>query len=133
MQDRLLQHALKLADVSWPRVRTQTRQRLGRELAHLSAELVTETLDEVSREQREVYAPFSQRRYVNRKHAQAVVEVRPKPLLVCARFQRSMRGCDDANVGADRLVSTDAFERLLLEQAQQLRLEREWHVANLVE
>lgn len=44
-----------------------------------------------------------------------------------------MRRRHDPHVGVDRLVAADAFERLLLEHAQELRLERRRHVADLVE
>ena len=44
-----------------------------------------------------------------------------------------MRGGDQPHVGADRFVPAEAFERLLLEQAQDLRLRHQRHVADLVE
>ena len=44
-----------------------------------------------------------------------------------------MGGRDQPHVGPDRLVAADALEGLLLEQAQDLGLQGQRHVADLVE
>src|SRR6185295_5595746 len=48
-------------------------------------------------------------------------------------LERAVRRRDDPDVGPDRLRAPDALERLLLEYAQQLRLEVERQVADLVQ
>ena len=49
------------------------------------------------------------------------------------RLQVAVRGRDQPHVGPDRLVAADPLERLLLQQPQDLGLERQRHVADLVE
>ena len=44
-----------------------------------------------------------------------------------------MGGCNQSNVSANRLVSSNSLESLLLEQAQDLRLKRDGHVADFVQ
>src|SRR6185295_974982 len=44
-----------------------------------------------------------------------------------------VRGRDDANVDLDRLLRADALKRLLLQDAQNLGLRLQAHVADLVE
>src|SRR5262245_14321868 len=44
-----------------------------------------------------------------------------------------MRGRQHAHVAAQGLGSADALERLLLQQAQDLGLQLQWHIADLVE
>ena len=44
-----------------------------------------------------------------------------------------MGGRDQPHVGLDRLVAADALERLLLQDAQDLGLQRQRHVADFVE
>ena len=50
-----------------------------------------------------------------------------------AIFQVLVRGGDDAHVDLDRRLATDAIELALGQHAQQSRLQRQAHVADLVE
>ena len=62
-----------------------------------------------------------------------VVEVVAELLLLDAFLEVLVRRADDADIHLDRQVRADALELALLEDAQQLRLGRHGHLADLVE
>src|SRR6185436_15088668 len=62
-----------------------------------------------------------------------VVQVWPKFILGGAHPQIAVRRRDQPDIGADGLVPAEPLERLVLQQAQDLRLQRERHVTDLVE
>src|SRR5262249_16867279 len=62
-----------------------------------------------------------------------VVQVRPEFAFRGPPFQVTVRGRDQAYVGADGFVAADALESLILEQAQHLGLQSQRHVADLVQ
>ena len=76
----------------------------------------------------------AQRRQLDADHVQAVVEVLAE---AARRVTRSVeilvRRGDHAHVDADRRLAADAVELAFREHAQQPRLQRERHVADLVE
>ena len=73
------------------------------------------------------------RRRVDRQHVQPVIEIRAKTPGRDQRRQVGARGRDDPDVGAHDPVRADRLEFLVLQHAQQLALQRQRHVADLVE
>ena len=67
------------------------------------------------------------------KHIQAVEQVLAEQLGRHGLLEVLVRGRDDPHVDLDRLAAAHALDHLLLEHAQQLGLERQVHVADLVE
>src|SRR4051812_35071567 len=118
----LLQNALQLADVAGPRVGAQPLHRIRRDLADLAAELATESAHVVQREQRKVLATLAKRWQVDREHAEAIEQVEPEATIRDALLEVVMSRGDQADIGPDRLVTADAFERLFLEQPEHLGL-----------
>src|SRR5262249_26057000 len=94
---------------------------------------LTQLLDEVSGEQREVLLALAQRRQLDRHHLEAEVEVLAKLPLGDRRLQVAVRRRQQADVDLDWLVGADAVDLLVLQDTQQLRLQRQRHVANLVQ
>ena len=132
-QQRLLEHALQLADVARPGVAAQQVHRLGGDLADLPAQLPVEAPHVVADQHGQVVAALAQGRQVDREDAQAIVEVGAELPLRRRRLQVAVRGRDQPHVGLDRLVAADPLERLFLQHAQDLALRRQRHVADLVE
>ena len=98
--------------------------------AEVAVHLVDEELDQLG----DVAAPLAQRRHDDaarrsggRRDPRGSARARTAPLQVL------VGGGDDADVGADGLAAADAGELALLQDAQQLRLQVERHVADLVE
>ena len=78
-------------------------------------------------------APLAQRRHVDGHFADAEVQVLAEALLDDQRLQIPVGGADDAHVDRDLLASADALDDAVLQEAQQLGLQRQRHVADLVE
>src|SRR5213593_4399437 len=85
------------------------------------------------RENRDVLRTSAQRRDVDRHHAETIEQVTPKFAALHALLEVAIRRRDDPDVHLDRARATDALELLLLEHAQQLRLQIQSHLADLVE
>src|SRR5213079_3657527 len=81
----------------------------------------------------DVRPPLAERRYGDADDVQAEEEVLAEAPGAHRRLEVLVGGGDDAHVGADRLPAADARELALLEDAQELRLERERHVGDLVQ
>ncbi len=64
---------------------------------------------------------------------QAVVEIRPELFSFDGLFEVSVGRCDNANVDADWLGSSDSFELSILKRPQQLALDLKRKVAHLIE
>ena len=92
-----------------------------------------EAVDQVTHEQRNVAAPFAQRRQRDRKHVQAVVEIAPEAPAPHLLGQIAVGRRDDADVDVDRARTAEAFDLPFLEHAQQPRLQLERQLADLVE
>src|SRR5439155_7220445 len=84
-------------------------------------------------EQREVAGALAERRQRHREDAQAVIQVFAELSLAHRLLEVAVAGGDDPNVDPEVLGAADAFEGLLLQKAEELRLERRRHLADLVE
>ncbi len=60
-------------------------------------------------------------------------EILTKPSLADQRLEIPVRGDDDANVHWNWLITADALDFTFFQDAQQLGLHREGHVANFIE
>ena len=111
---RLLDHVLELADVAREVVLDELLDHALGEAGvrvHLPVVLVEEELDE----QRDVFAPLAQRRQMEARDVEAVVEVLAEALLCDRLRQIRVGGRDDADVDLDRLVLADAADLALLD------------------
>src|SRR5262245_16759860 len=70
---------------------------------------------------------------MDRHDVQPVEEVLAEAAVAYRRAQVAVRGRDEASVDRDRARPAHAVEARLLERAQELRLGRERHLADLVE
>ena len=129
----LFDDALHFAEISGPGITLQSLHCFRGDLLNVAAEFAAEATEEVFEEHGEVFAALAQRGKVDGEDAEAVVEVGAERFLVGHGFEVAMSGGDEADVGADGLVSTDAFEGLFLEESEDFGLEGEGHVADFVE
>src|SRR5690606_10813871 len=95
----------------------------------LAAGLADERLDE----QRDVLTALAERRQIDVQDVQPEIQVAAEPSDLDELTQRLVGGCDDAHVDLDLGLAAESSEPLLLERAQQLRLSRERHLADLIE
>ncbi len=85
------------------------------------------------REQHPIRAALAQRRDDDRHLAAAVIEILAEAALLDLGLQVPVRGRDDAHVHLNQLATAQPLDDTLLQEAQQLRLQRQRHVANLIE
>src|SRR5262249_40988982 len=106
---------------------------LAVEAGNLAAFSGGEPLEEVSDQARNVLASFAQRRQCDLDHAEAVIQVLPKlPCRDLLGKPRVRRG-EHANVDRNPPAAAHSLDLALLEDAQQLRLQGQGHIADLVE
>ena len=90
-------------------------------------------LQEVLREQQDVAGARAQRRHRNRDDVDAVEQILAEPLLLDLGLEVAVGRGDDARLERHLLVAADRADLALLEDAQQLDLHLERHLADLVE
>ena len=91
------------------------------------------TVEEIRNQLRDILAPLAQRRHLNVDAAQPVVQVWPEQAARGKRGQRTVGRHHDAGVHTARPGAADAFDREVLDGAEQLRLCRERQVGDFVE
>ena len=67
------------------------------------------------------------------ENVEPVIQVCAEPVLVNHRFEVTVRGGDEAHVGPDRSIAADSLEFLILDRAEQLRLQFKRHFPDLIE
>ena len=132
-RDRAFDHVAQLADIPGPAVGLQLLERRGREALDLPAGLADEPLEEVVGEDRDVGRPIAQRRHIELHDLESEEEVAAERARAHGLLERPVGRGDDAHVGLDRRVAADALERMAFQHAEELRLRRERHLADLVE
>ena len=110
----------------------QVEGRFG-EAGQRFALVLPEAVQELFGKLRDILAAFAQGRDGNGEDVQAMVEVPPEGSLVAAFIQVAVGGDDDPEVSGDLSVGADLFIDPFFKQAQQLGLERQRHVADLVQ
>ena len=103
------------------------------EAADVAAELPIESGQEVVGQQQRVAAAVAQRRNAHRDGVHAVEQIVAERALVDPFLEARVGGGDDAHIDLDALPPADALDHLVLQEAQQLDLQRVRQVADLVE
>src|SRR5690606_14964020 len=89
--------------------------------------------EDVIDEQRQIVLALAQRRHVNARDREPVVQVLAEPAAVDLDAEVAIRRGDDADIDLDGLRTADAANLLALEHAEELWLHRERQLADLVE
>src|SRR5262249_53080164 len=131
--DGTLDHVLQLPDVARPIAGHELAQIGLGEVLWLAVVPARGRLDEVLRQQRDVFAAIAQRRGLDREDVEPVEEIAPEASRLVPRREVAVRGGDDPHIAPPRPGLADALELLLLEDVQELGLHRERHLADLVE
>ena len=108
-------------------------ERRPREAFRRRAQLARGGGEETFGQQRHVVAAFAQRRQLQAHDVQPMQQVGAEAAFGDQRFQRLVGRGDHAHVDADQFAAADAEELALRQHAQQPRLQRRRHVADLVE
>jgi hypothetical protein len=129
--DSALEDVGQLTNVAGPGVLPEAVESTGRET--LAGSVGAQACEEMIAERGQVVESLAQRWNLNREDGEAVVEVETEPAVDHALFEVAMRGSDDADVDARRLIVADALQFTALEKAEKLGLDRERKFADFVE
>ena len=132
-QHSAFDQVFQFANVSWPRVGNQSVHGVGGNVQNRFVHAAAEFLNEVTHKQRNIFATIAQCRNLNRENVQTIVKVAAKRAVRHQPTQIGVRRCNDANIHANRPRRAQPFELLLLQHAQQLRLQLQGNVAYLVQ
>ena len=132
-QHRALDDVSQLAHVARPSVLLEQRVRRRARPDDAFPEFCIEGVDKIFDEQEDILGVGAQGRNGNWQYVQTVIEIATEAPLGDLLFEIAVRRRDHADVDANVLSPADPLERFLLEKAQQLRLQRGYHLADLVE
>ena len=130
---RLVHLVLELSHVPGKVVAGEPRERGRRDSLDRLAEPCAVLLHEVMHEHHDVLGPLAQRRQVHREHVDPVVQILAKIPRGDECVEITIRRGDDTHVDAPVRVVADAAELLALQDAEDLRLQGQRHLADLVE
>ncbi len=129
----LLDHVHELAHVAGPVLLLQQIERVGREAGDAPVQPGGEDLQRMLRQHGDVFASLAQRRQVQGDDIEAVIQVVAKLAEGDGGVEIAVGGGDDAHVHIHRLRRAQRAHLALLQHAQQLDLQRQRHIADLVE
>src|SRR5438093_211386 len=109
---------LELAHVAGKCEAREVPERVVREPLGLDAELPRAHGEEVTREERDVFATLAQARQAQPDHVQAMVEILAEAAIAHALLEVLVRGGDHPHVDLPLLVAADAIEGAIREHAQ---------------
>ncbi len=132
-QQRALDQVLELSDVALVVVGLEGRRGFGAEPRARLAELARDASQEVLGQQRDVLGPLHQRRHADGKHAQPVVQVLAEPACPDLGVEVPVGGGDHAHVDVEGPGRADRHDLPLLQDPQQVHLQRRARFADLVE
>src|SRR5882672_7352367 len=128
-----LDEILQLADVPGPGVAREPLHRLGRDPAHRSSMLLSESRHEVLDQERDVLAPRPEGLHVDGNHAQPVEEILAEPTGLDFLREIFVCGGQDACIDLDGARATEPLDLPRLDGAEELGLRIQAHVPYLVE
>src|SRR5437870_8822185 len=130
---RSLDRVLELPDVTGPWVRHQQLLGVAAQPRLPLAHPLAQAADELLGEEHHVLAALAQRRQVNGKDAEAVVEILAELAARHGVGEVPVGGDDEAEVGLERRGAADALELALLEDTEKFGLDGRREFAHLVE
>ena len=124
---------LQLPDIPRPGIVFNGRHRVLAEIVTLFALLLADALKEHARQQQGVAFAFSQGRNGNIDLTHPVIEIFTKLVGTNQFMQVLVGGTQHAHIHRNFLAATDTLNDALLQEAQQLGLQRRGHIADLVQ
>ncbi len=128
-----LDHVTQLTNIARPAVIEQRRTGLLAEAASRTSVLLDETRQKAVRQGQNVFAALTQGWQIQGDHVQAVQQILTETSAAHHVLKVEVGGGQDAHVGTSSHRVADALVFLVLNEAQQLGLQRQRKVADLVE
>ena len=111
---------------------TQISNAVRCEIYGIASGLIAKAAHERLCENRDILVPLPQGWDVNRKNAQAVIEIFPETARLNLRLQIPVCGCDDAHIHLSCLRGADRFKLTLLKHSQQFGLQFQRKLADFI-
>src|SRR5713101_40491 len=124
-KDGAFDQILQFADVAGPSVTCENVHGLGGDVFDLFVEAAAESLHEVADEERDVFVTLAERGDLNGENVQAVIKIAAEGALGDQFRKIYFGGGGPEQVHALGAIAAEAFEFLLLEDAEKLRLRGE--------
>jgi hypothetical protein len=121
----------KFPNVTGPCIAAETGYRVPAE--GCAGSLAALPRGQILDEQRQIAEPFPQRRDLQWKHIQAIVEIFAKSAGEYLRLEIPVGRGDDADVAVHGPIASDPFEAAFLQHAQQFHLHLHRHIADFVQ
>ena len=131
--DGTLDHVLEFPHVTRPRIGGDRLDRVGKKRHRGPLLLGSELAGKAVGKQRGITLPFAQRRDLDNDLRKAIVQVLAELALLDVRLEALVGRADDPHVDRDLLAPADALDHALLQEAQELRLQRDRKIADFVE
>ncbi|CCJ84281.1 hypothetical protein BN133_658 [Cronobacter dublinensis 582] len=132
-QHRALNHVFQLAHVALPFHFAQRVQRFSGNAVDAASQAAGDFKRKRLHQQRNVFRALAQRRQMDREHVQTVIEIASELAVRHHLAQIAVSGGDKPHVGLDDFIAAEPLKLLLLQHAQQLRLEIQRHVAHFIQ
>ena len=128
-----LDRIFQLADITRPWVFQEEPHHLVCNAAYLRLARRLVFADEIICKYRDILLPLAQRRYLEGKDVQTVIQVAAEGLFLNRLLQVHIGTRNDADIERDRLLPPDARHLARLQDAQQVDLHLVRHIADLVQ
>src|ERR1700722_9566007 len=124
---------LQLANVAWPRVSQERVQSLRGKVLPPGRLMLRDFVEEMFAELSDVGRAIPQGRHAKSNDIQAVVKILAEAAIGDGFEQIRVRSGDHSYIDRKRLRTADALDLALLQNAQQLDLQRERHFTDFVQ
>jgi hypothetical protein len=130
---RVFETIAQLADIAGPVIGTKVVQRRTGKSGQRLPQLAAEDPQEVVGQLGDILPPLPKGGKGQGKGVEAVKEIQAKGTLPATLFEIAMGGNDDAEICRLRLIGADLFIDPFFQETQEFGLERQGHIADLVE
>jgi hypothetical protein len=123
----------KFPHVAGPEIVLENLNRLGSQCRCFPAVFPGKVIQEIGRQRNDVFPAVTQRRDLERKDVEPVIQILAKIAELDFAFKIFIGGCDNTDIHLDGTVSPNRRKALLLQNSKHLGLGLRTHVANLVQ
>src|SRR4029077_16017960 len=120
-------------NVSFPRKRHENPHRCAVDSLIARLHLQVMTLDEMLHQSRQILESLTQWWNLYFKHVEAIIQIVPETARLYLRPELPVGGSENSNINLHRSREAHRQNRLLLQNAQQFRLQAQRHFADFVQ
>src|SRR5262249_9293630 len=126
-------YVLKLSNVAGPRIRLKKLHAFLIDRSHFLSQLGGISINEIFREQRDIFFPFTQRGNINGENINSIEKIRPKSAGLDRCLEITIRCSYNPHIRSNRLRPTDSAKLSFLKNAQQRYLRFHWQFTDFIQ